>query len=70
MAQRVHGKVSIITGSTSGLGAATAARFAAEGVRVIVSGRNEERGARVVASIETAARQDRATLAGWSRRPT
>ena len=54
MAQRVQGKVSIITGSTSGLGAATAARFAAEGARVVVSGRNEERGARVVASIEEA----------------
>jgi len=51
MAQRLEGKVSIITGSTSGLGAATAARFAAEGARVIVSGRSEERGAAVVASI-------------------
>ena len=39
MDQRLDGKVSIITGSTSGLGAATAARFAAEGARVIVSGR-------------------------------
>ena len=54
MTQRVQGKVSIITGSTSGLGAATAARFAAEGARVVVSGRNEERGARVVESIQQA----------------
>ncbi len=51
MSQRLAGKVSIITGSTSGLGAATAARFAAEGARVVVSGRNEERGAKVVRSI-------------------
>ena len=51
MAQRLDGKVSIITGSTSGLGAATAALFAAEGARVVVSGRNEERGAGVVESI-------------------
>lgn len=51
MAPRLKDKVSIITGSTSGLGAATAARFAAEGARVIVSGRNEERGAAVVDSI-------------------
>jgi len=51
MAGRLEGKVSIITGSTSGLGAATASRFAAEGARVVVSGRSEERGAKVVASI-------------------
>lgn len=51
MAGRLEGKVSIITGSTSGLGAATASRFAAEGARVVVSGRSEERGANVVASI-------------------
>lgn len=54
MTRRVQGKVSIITGSTSGLGAATAARFAAEGARVVVSGRNEERGARVVSAIREA----------------
>ena len=54
MTRRVQDKVSIITGSTSGLGAATAARFAAEGAQVIVSGRNGERGAKVVASIREA----------------
>ncbi len=54
MSQRLAGKVSIITGSTSGLGAATAARFAAEGARVVVSGRSEERGAGVVKSIQEA----------------
>jgi NAD(P)-dependent dehydrogenase (short-subunit alcohol dehydrogenase family) len=51
MSQRLAGKVSIITGSTSGLGAATAARFAAEGARVVVSGRSAERGEQVVESI-------------------
>jgi NAD(P)-dependent dehydrogenase (short-subunit alcohol dehydrogenase family) len=51
MSQRLAGKVSIITGSTSGLGAATAQRFAAEGAKVVVSGRGEERGRRVVDSI-------------------
>ena len=54
MTRRMQDKVSIITGSTSGLGAATAARFAAEGARVIVSGRNEERGETVVTSIREA----------------
>jgi NAD(P)-dependent dehydrogenase (short-subunit alcohol dehydrogenase family) len=54
MAPRLEGKVSIITGSTSGLGAATAERFAAEGARVIVSGRSEERGSAVAESIAKA----------------
>lgn len=54
MSKRLENKVSVITGSTSGLGAATAARFAAEGARVVVSGRNEERGQAVVRSIAEA----------------
>ena len=52
MAPRLQDRVSIITGSTSGLGAATAERFAAEGAKVIVSGRNEERGNAVAAAIK------------------
>jgi NAD(P)-dependent dehydrogenase (short-subunit alcohol dehydrogenase family) len=51
MAGRLEGKVSIITGSTSGLGAATAARFAEEGARVVVSGRDKGRGEAVVLGI-------------------
>ena len=51
MTGRLQDKVSIITGSTSGLGAATAERFAAEGARVIVTGRNASRGKEVVDSI-------------------
>lgn len=54
MSKRLEGRVSIITGSTSGLGAATAARFAAEGARVVVSGRSKERGEAVVQSIRKA----------------
>lgn len=54
MTQRLDGKVSIITGSTSGLGAATALRFAGEGARVVVTGRNAERGDEVVESIRKA----------------
>lgn len=54
MSQRLADKVSIITGSTSGLGAATARRFAAEGARVVVSGRSAERGAKVVDDIRKA----------------
>lgn len=54
MSQRLEGKVSIITGSTSGLGAATATRFAEEGARVVVSGRSKDRGEAVVQSIRKA----------------
>lgn len=52
LADRLVGKVSLITGSTSGLGAAMARRFAGEGAQVVVSGRSAERGARVVEEIE------------------
>jgi len=36
----LHNKVALITGGTTGIGLATAQRFAAEGARVIVTGRN------------------------------
>lgn len=51
MSGRLDGRVAVITGSTSGLGAATARRFAAEGARVVVTGRSRERGEAVVESI-------------------
>ena len=37
--RRFEGKVAIITGSSTGIGAAVAARFAAEGASVVLSGR-------------------------------
>ena len=36
---RLEGKVALVTGSTRGIGRATAVRFAAEGASVIVTGR-------------------------------
>ncbi|MFI9271555.1 SDR family NAD(P)-dependent oxidoreductase [Kitasatospora sp. NPDC052896] len=45
------GKIALVTGSTSGIGRATAQALAARGAHVLVSGRDEERGARVVAAI-------------------
>ena len=44
MGNRLQGKVTIITGATSGIGEATARRFAAEGATVLMAGRNVERG--------------------------
>ncbi|MGD9115568.1 MAG: SDR family oxidoreductase [Dehalococcoidia bacterium] len=48
----LHGKVAVITGSTSGIGRAGAIAFAREGARVVISGRNQKRGGEVVAAIE------------------
>ena len=43
-AVRLTDKVAIVTGSTRGIGRATAIRFAAEGASVIITGRSEEAG--------------------------
>jgi 3-oxoacyl-[acyl-carrier protein] reductase len=48
---QLDGKVAIITGSTSGMGQATAILFAKEGARVVVTGRSEERAREVVDTI-------------------
>ncbi|MEU0967296.1 SDR family oxidoreductase [Streptomyces sp. NPDC005917] len=51
MSERLRNKTALVTGSTSNIGQAIAVAFAAEGAHVIVSGRNAERGAEVVAGI-------------------
>lgn len=51
MGTRLAGKTALVTGSTSNIGRAIATAFAAEGAHVVVSGRSQERGARVVEEI-------------------
>jgi NAD(P)-dependent dehydrogenase (short-subunit alcohol dehydrogenase family) len=51
MGTRLESKVAVITGSTSGIGRATAELFAQEGARVIVNGRRQELGEKVVEGI-------------------
>jgi NAD(P)-dependent dehydrogenase (short-subunit alcohol dehydrogenase family) len=48
----LKGKTALVTGSTSGIGRATAIALAARGARVLVIGRNEQRAEDVVAEIE------------------
>jgi NAD(P)-dependent dehydrogenase (short-subunit alcohol dehydrogenase family) len=51
---RLDGERALVTGSTAGIGAAIARRFAAEGAAVCITGRDEARGAALVGEIEAA----------------
>jgi NAD(P)-dependent dehydrogenase (short-subunit alcohol dehydrogenase family) len=50
----LKGKIALVTGASSGIGAATALRFATEGASVVLAGRSHERLAATGAAIEEA----------------
>jgi NAD(P)-dependent dehydrogenase (short-subunit alcohol dehydrogenase family) len=54
MGTRLQGKTALVTGATSGIGQAIAQAVAREGARVVVSGRDEQRGKAVVEAIRSA----------------
>jgi NAD(P)-dependent dehydrogenase (short-subunit alcohol dehydrogenase family) len=48
---RLKGKVAFITGATSGIGAVMAQRFAAQGAKVVLAARREDKGTAIVSEI-------------------
>ena len=51
MARRLAGKIAVVTGGTTGIGFASAKRFAAEGARVFITGRRQAEVDKAVAAI-------------------
>jgi NAD(P)-dependent dehydrogenase (short-subunit alcohol dehydrogenase family) len=70
---RVAGKVAVVTGGTSGIGFACARAFLAEGARVVITGRNDDRGASAVKALGAVlggvrfVKQDARLAADWDR---
>lgn len=54
MSKRLEGKIAFVTGGGSGIGAATAERFAQEGATVVICGRRKQPLGEVVARIKAA----------------
>jgi NAD(P)-dependent dehydrogenase (short-subunit alcohol dehydrogenase family) len=70
MAHRLTGKIAVVTGGTSGIGLASAKRFAAEGARVFITGRRQAELDTAVAAIGGAAigvQADSANMADLNR---
>jgi len=62
---QLEGKTALVTGGTSGIGLATAQRFAAEGAHVVITGRKQETVDQAVASIGHGAEGVRADVSRY-----
>src|SRR6266436_3847717 len=70
MARKLEGKIAVITGGTTGIGLATAKRFATEGAQVFVTGRRQAELDAAVAAIgprATGVQADSANLSDLNR---
>lgn len=70
MVDRLRGKVAIVTGGNGGIGQAIAADFIAEGAKVVITGRNEEKGKKAMENLGSDAlfiKQDVSKEADWEK---
>ncbi|MGE5174741.1 MAG: 3-oxoacyl-[acyl-carrier-protein] reductase [Hyphomicrobiales bacterium] len=67
MSGRFDGKVAVVTGGAKGIGLAIARRFAAEGAKVVVAGRDEEALGRAVADLRALGAEAHAVTADLSQ---
>jgi NAD(P)-dependent dehydrogenase (short-subunit alcohol dehydrogenase family) len=70
MAHRLAGKIAVVTGGTTGIGLASAKRFAAEGARVFITGRRQaelDKAVAAIGGIATGVQADSAKMADLDR---